>query len=50
MVNLCADIERRMITFQTNGIESLLDSVETLHHRLKACFSERKYKFKDAGR
>lgn len=48
--NLCADIERRAISFQTNGMESLLDSVETLHSRLKVCFSERKYKFKDAAR
>lgn len=48
--NLCADVERRVIGFQTNGMESLLDSVETLHSRLKACFSERKYKFKDASR
>src|SRR6478609_4535581 len=47
--NLCADIDRRVITFQTNGMESLLDSVETLHNRLKTCFSERKYKFKDAA-
>src|SRR6478609_6112917 len=47
--NLCADIERRVISFQTNGMESLLDSVETLHNRLKTCFSERKYKFKDAA-
>jgi len=47
--NLCADIERRVIGFQTNGMESLLDSVATLHNRLKACFSERKYKSKDAA-
>jgi hypothetical protein len=47
--NLCADIERRVISFQTNGMESLHDSVETLHNRLKTCFSERKY-FKDAAR
>lgn len=47
--NLYADIERRVVNFQTNGMESLLDSVETLHTRLKACFSERKYKFKDAS-
>jgi hypothetical protein len=48
--NLCADIERRVIGIQTNGMESLLDSVETLHNRLKTCFSERRYKFKDAAR
>jgi hypothetical protein len=46
--NLCADIERRAITLQTNGMESLLDSVETLHIRLRERFSERKYK--DAAR
>lgn len=42
--NLCADIDRRKITFQTNGMESLLDSIETLHVRLRQCFSERKYR------
>lgn len=47
--NLCADIERRVITFQTNGMESLLGSVETLHRRLAQCFSERKHKVKDAA-
>jgi len=47
--NLCADIERRVISFQTNGMESLLGSVETLHNLLKACFSERKGKAKDAA-
>ena len=42
--NLCADIDRRNITFQTNGMESLLDSVDALHVRLRQCFSERKYR------
>lgn len=47
--NLSADIERRVVSFQTNGMESLLDSVERLHTRLKTCFSEQKHKFKDAA-
>jgi len=47
--HLCADVERRVITFQTNGMESLVGSVETLHKRLTQCFSERKYKVKDAA-
>jgi poly-gamma-glutamate capsule biosynthesis protein CapA/YwtB (metallophosphatase superfamily) len=40
--NLCADVERQVISFQTNGMKSLLDSVETLHNRLKTCSSERR--------
>jgi len=47
--DLCADIERRVITFQTKGMESVLGSVETLHTRLKQCFIERHYKIKDAA-
>jgi hypothetical protein len=47
--NLCADIDRRVITFQTNGMESLLDSVQTLHVRLRERFRERKFKVKDAA-
>jgi hypothetical protein len=47
--NLCADIERRIITIQTNGIDSLRDSVETLDIRLRQCFSGRKHKVKDAA-
>jgi hypothetical protein len=47
--SLCADIERRVVSFQTNGMESLLNSVETLHNRLKTSFGDRKYKFKDAA-
>ena len=46
---LCADIDRRVITFQTNGMESLLDSVQTLHVRLRVCFSGNKFKVKDAA-
>lgn len=48
VINLCGDIERRVITFQTNGMESLLGSVEILRNRLRQCSTERKYKTKDA--
>jgi hypothetical protein len=50
--NLCGDIERRMITFQTNGMHSLIDSVNTLQQHLTQRFSDResqKYKIKDAS-
>jgi hypothetical protein len=47
VINLSGDIERRVITFQTNGMESLLESVETLRNRLTQS-SERTYKVKDA--
>jgi hypothetical protein len=50
--NLCGDIERRMVTFQTNGMHSLIDSVNTLQERLTQRFSDResqKYKIKDAS-
>jgi hypothetical protein len=33
--SLCADIDHRIITFQNNGLESLLESVETLRVRLR---------------
>lgn len=46
--NLCGDIERQVITSETNGMESLLGSVEKLHKRLARCFLERKYKVKNA--
>jgi hypothetical protein len=39
--NLCADIERRVITFQTNGMHSLIDSVNMLQQRLTQRFSNR---------
>lgn len=48
VINLWGDIERRVITFQTNGMESLLESVEILRNRLTQCSIERKYKAKDA--
>jgi hypothetical protein len=50
--NLCGDIERRIVTFQTNGMHSLIDSVNTLQQRLTQRFSDRepqKYKVKDAA-
>jgi hypothetical protein len=47
--NLLADIDRRAITLQTNGMESLLDSVQTLNVRLRDWFSERRFKVKDAA-
>jgi hypothetical protein len=50
--NLCGDIERRIVTFQTNGMHSLIDSVNMLQQRLTQRFSDRepqKYKVKDAS-
>ncbi|MBZ5507822.1 MAG: hypothetical protein LAO78_20360 [Acidobacteriia bacterium] len=47
--NLLVDIDRRAITLQTNGMESLLDSVQTLNVRLRDWFSERRFKVKDAA-
>jgi hypothetical protein len=50
--NLCADIERRLVTFQTNGMHSLIDSVNMLQRSLTHRFSDRepqKYKIKDAS-
>lgn len=50
--NLCADIERRMVTLQTNGMHSLIDSVNMLQQRLTQRFVDReplKYKIKDAS-
>lgn len=50
--NLCADIERRLVTLQTNGMHSLIDSVNMLQRSLMQRFSDRepqKYKIKDAS-
>ena len=50
--NLCADIERRMVTSQTNGMHSLIDSVNMLQQRLTQRVSDREpqqYKIKDAS-
>ena len=35
--SLCGDIERKAITFQTNGMESLLSTLETLQKRVREC-------------
>jgi hypothetical protein len=32
--NLCGDIERRVVTLRTNGMQSLIQSVNTLQERL----------------
>jgi hypothetical protein len=49
--NLCGDIERGLITVQTNGIHSLFDSLATLQDRLTQCFRQRGrgYKINDAA-
>ncbi len=50
--NLCGDMERQLVTFQTNGMHSLIDSVNMLQQRLTQRFSDRelqKYKIKDAS-
>ena len=38
--NICADIERRAITFKTNGMTSLFHSVNVLHDLLKQSLKE----------
>lgn len=38
--NLCGDLERRLITAQSYGVSSLLDSISVLQQRLKQCLSE----------
>jgi hypothetical protein len=49
--NLCGDIERGLITVQTNGIHSLFDSLATLQDRLTQCFRQRGrgYKINDVA-
>lgn len=50
--NLCADIERRMLTPQSNGMHSLIDSVNTLQQLLMQRFSDwepQRYIIKDAS-
>lgn len=37
--NLCGDIERRLITSQTYGLNSLFDSVNVLQQRLARCLA-----------
>ena len=38
--NICADVERRAVTFKTSGMTSLFHSVETLHDLLKQSLKE----------
>jgi hypothetical protein len=38
---LCGDLERRVITAQSYGIQSLFDSISTLQQRLKQCLGQR---------
>lgn len=40
VLNLCEDIDRRLITFKNYGLRSLLDSVNGLQQRLLRCVSE----------
>ena len=50
--NLCSDIERRVLTFHTNGMPTLVDSVNLLQQRLLQCVKEKgqpDYKVKDAA-
>lgn len=49
--SLCSDIERGLITVETNGMQSLCDSVNTLQQRLTQAAKRRTqaYKVKDAA-
>jgi len=38
--NICADVERRAITFKTTGMTSLYHSVHVLHDLLEQCLKE----------
>ena len=38
--NICADVERRAVTFKTSGMTSLFHSVDTLHDLLKQSLKE----------
>ena len=38
--NICADVERRAITFKTTGMTSLFHSVQVLHDLLEQCLKE----------
>jgi hypothetical protein len=38
--NICADVERRAISFKTSGMTSLFHSVSTLHDLLKQSLKE----------
>ena len=50
--NLCSDLERRAITFESHGVQSLFDSIHMLQQRLIKSFGEhhpRRSKVKDAA-
>ena len=48
--NLCGDIERGLITVQTNGLQSLWDSVSNLQQRIAQLAKHRMaFKVKDAA-
>ena len=49
--NLCGDIERGLITVQTNGLQSLCDSLNHLQQRIAQLAKHRihAFKAKDAG-
>jgi hypothetical protein len=50
--NLCNDLERRAITFESHGVQSLFDSIHILQQRLIKSFGEhhaRQSKVKDAA-
>ena len=40
--NLCGDLERRVITSQNYGMDSLFDSVNVLRLRMAQCFAEQR--------
>lgn len=47
--NLCGDLERRLITAQSYGVSSLLDSISVLQQRLKQRVVEEPQKEKPGG-
>lgn len=47
--NLCGDLERRLITPQSYGVSSLLDSISVLQQRLKQRATEEPQKEKPGG-
>ena len=47
--NLCGDLERRLITAQSYGVSSLLDSISVLQQRLKQRVAEEPQKEKPGG-
>lgn len=47
--NLCGDLDRRLITAQSYGVSSLLDSISVLQQRLKQRVTEEPQKEKPSG-